>query len=306
MCPAVDIGEGKVDPLRDRRLAKVLRKQGMEHCCVTPWSFGQEGEEEHKLKNPRGIATNSSGQFIVGEHANDVKIFDPSGQFIKHFSVPNDDVETKLYIADVATDNQDNIYVLVKYWKETAFKGFVVYEFSNTADLHHKFPVRGEDWGRLTVTNSQVLVLSDFSVAVYDTDGLLVRSIGEGTLECAWDITAANDGRVMVMERDDSCVHIFSEDAVHLNKFELQGRYWYPRIAFHRGSEHVVIAGMEGNLFVPGLLHVEIFTKDGDFVRSTQIHEERIVFISVMTVTMDGRIAVLLTDTDRKHKVLVI
>ena len=57
--PAVDIGEDKVDPLRDGRVAKVLRTQEMEHCYV-PWSFGQEGEEEHKLKNARGIATNSS------------------------------------------------------------------------------------------------------------------------------------------------------------------------------------------------------------------------------------------------------
>ena len=304
--PAVDIGEDKVDPLRDERVAEVLRKQGMEHCLVTPSSFGQEGEEEHKLKNPSGIATNSSGQFIVGEYENDVKMFDPSGhdQFIKHFNVPNDDVETKLYTFDVATDNQDNIYVLVRYEKETGSKGLVVYEFSNTAGLYHEFSVRGEDWGRLTVTNSQVLVLSSRSVAVYDTDGLFVRSFGQGTLKYARDITAANDGRVMVV--DDYCVHIFSEDGVDLNKFKLQGRYWSPGIAFHRGSEHVVIAGVEGKLLPSGLLHVEIFTKDGDFVRSTQIHEEPICFSTGMTVTMDGRIAVLQKDTDRKWKVLVI
>jgi len=72
--PCVGSGEDEVNPLRDERVAEVLRKQGIDHCCVTPWSFGQEGEEEHKLKNPRGIATNSSGQFIVGEHENDVKV----------------------------------------------------------------------------------------------------------------------------------------------------------------------------------------------------------------------------------------
>ena len=71
---------GEVDPLRDGRVAQILRKQGMEHCYV-PWSFGQEGEEEHKLKKPRGIATNSNGQFIVGD-INEVKMFDPTGHFI--------------------------------------------------------------------------------------------------------------------------------------------------------------------------------------------------------------------------------
>ena len=306
--PTVDIGEDKVDPLRDGRLVKVLRKQGIEHCCVTPWSFGQEGEEEHRLKNPCGIATNSSGQFIVGD-INEVKMFDSTGQFIQHFILPNDDVETELYIRDVATDNKDNMFVLVvncKCKKKTGSQEFVVYKFSNTTDLHHKFPVRGEYyWAkRLTVTNSRVLVLRMSSVDVYDTDGLFVHSFGEGTLKDASDITAANDGRVMVVHSDwgDSCVHIFSEDGDHLDKFKLQGHYYSCtcRIAFHKLSEHVVIAGKKEE----PLVVVEIFTKDGEFVRSTQIYEER--SISRMTVASDGRIVLLLEDIDGKWQVLVI
>ena len=301
--PAVDIGEDKVDPLRDGRVAKVLRKREMEHCYV-PWSFGQEGEEKHKLKDPFGIATNSSGQFIVGD-INEVKMFDPTGQFIKHFSLPNDDVETKLDIRDVAKDNKDNIYVLVegrKRYREMAECSFQVYEFSNTADLHHKFPVRGSGWVvRLTVTNSKVLVLTVHvycTVHVYDTDGLFVCSFGRGTLESPCDITAANDGRVMVLDGDDSCVHIFSEDGDYLDKFKLQGRYYFPGIAFHMSSEHVVIAATKEE---ESVVFVEVFTKDGEFVRSTQIHEEQIDITTGMTVTRDGRIVVSLG-----NKVLVI
>ena len=295
--PCVIMGEDKVDPLRDERVAKVLRKQGMKHCCV-PWSFGQEGEEEYKLKDPRGIATNSSGQFIVGD-INEVKMFDSTGQFIQHFSLPNDDVETELYIRDVATNNKDNIYALVKCEKKTGSEEFVVYEFSNTADLHHKFPVWGGGWvtlPKLTVTSSKVLVLSGSSMAVYDTDGLFVGSFGlKEACDITSDITAANDGRVMVVKRDDSSVHIFSEDGDYLDKFKLQGSYFSPTIAFHQLSGHVVIAGKK-----PGepVVVVEI-TKDGEFVRSTQIHEER--SITRMTVTRDGRIGLLL-----RNKVLVI
>ena len=77
----------------------------MEHCSVTPWSFGQEGEEERKLKTPQGIASNYSGQFIVGElYGNAVKIFDPSSHFIQYFRVFNDYVQTDIFILDLATD----------------------------------------------------------------------------------------------------------------------------------------------------------------------------------------------------------
>jgi len=295
--PCVTSGEDKVDPLRDRRVAEILRQQDMEHCCVDPWSFGQEGEEEHKLKDPRGIATNSSGQFIVGD-INVLMMFDSSGQFIKDISIPNDDVETKLYIYDVATDNKDYIYVLVGYEKESGSERFVVYEFSNTADLHHKFAVRGEDWyTRLTVNNSKVLLLRKLSsscVAVYGIVGWFVRLFGEETLNVAGDITAVNDGRVMVVESYGSCVHIFSEDGDLLGSFKLQGCYAYPSIAFHQASEHVVIAGTEKSRTGHHLLRVEIFTKDGEFVRSTQIPKEGTYNNGGMTVTKDGRIAVLL------------
>ncbi|XP_078378089.1 uncharacterized protein LOC144661263 [Oculina patagonica] len=295
--PCIGSGEDKVDPLRDERVTEVLRKQGMEHCCVT-WSFGQEGGEEHKLKMPRGIATNSSGQFIVGDYRDgNVKVFDSTGTFMSLFSLPKDDVHTKLYVLDVATDVNDSIYVLARLEKPGA--EYVVYEFNNTADLHHKFPVRGGN--RLTVTDSgKVLVLRiDDVIDVHETTGQFVCSFGEDILKDPRDITAANDGRVMVVDRRDDCAHIFSEHGDHLNKFKLQGSYWCPRIAFHRASGHVVLAGKKTG---QDLLLVEVYTKDGEFVRSTQIQYDWICIVRGIKVTTEGRIAVA---CDEK-KVLVI
>ena len=286
--PCVSMGEETVDPLRDERVAKVVRKQGMKHCCAAPCSFGGEGEVEHSLLwSPNGIATNSSGQFIVGDKY-EVKIFDPSGEFIQHFSLPN-----QTEILDVATDNKDNIYVLVCG---------SVYKFRDTTDLQHKFPVR--EGFRLTVTNSKVLVLSNSNVNVYDTDGLFVCSFGEGAFG-ANSIAATNDGRVMVADWRDCHVHIFSEGGHHFDKFRVQGgrRCAYPSIAFHMLSEHVVVVGEKRGR---DIVVVEIFTKDGVFARTTEICTELIARIRGMTVTRDGRIAMVGLYSDRTSKVLAI
>ena len=113
--PSVDTGEDKVDPLRDRRISKVLNKVNMEHCCVTPWSFGQQGDEEHKLKDPPGIATNHRGQFLIADNGDrTVKVFDSNGKFHFRFNPQTDDADTKLVILDVATAGEDDrIYILV-------------------------------------------------------------------------------------------------------------------------------------------------------------------------------------------------
>ena len=304
--PCIGSGEEKVDPLRDERVAEVLRKQGMEHCCLTPWSFVQEGEEEHKLKAPCGIATNCSGQYIVGDDEDgNVKVFDSSGTFMELFSLPNDDVDTELYILDVATDMKDNIFVLARLETPGAKRDeLVVYAFNNAADLHHTFPVSGGGWGRLTIDRGKVLVLSsDDVVFVHQTSGQFVREFGRHTLKNASDITVAYDGRVMVVDWLDSCVHIFSEHGDHLNMLTHRGRYSYPRIAFHRASEHVVVAGKERE---KDLLHVDIYTKDGEFARSTQIHEKNIDYLRGITATTKRRFALACEYKDLPAKVLVI
>ena len=120
--PYVDTGEDKVDPLRDLRVAEVLRKQGKERLCVTPSSFGQAGDEENNLKATSRIATNTNGQFIVapnGKH--DVKVFKDSGKFLYALPPPADVAQDgKLFVRDVATDRSDN-HLRPNFAKEIGF-----------------------------------------------------------------------------------------------------------------------------------------------------------------------------------------
>jgi len=309
--PSVDIGEDKIDPLRDGRVTKVLRKVDMEHCCV-PWPFGQEGEEEHKLKNPWGIATNTDGQFIIADNGDKtVKVFSSSGKFLHSFKPQTDEADTELDILDVATNlNSSNIYVLVRLPKPGAKRldqGVHVYQ--NSGDRLNKFHVRKGVWGgRLTVSSNKMLVLTEtdegkYVVDVFNHDGGYVCSFGEGILKSARDITTVPDGSVMVLDRGDSCVHVFTEDGTQLNKFNINIKGYFYVMACHPAGEHVVIACKERETDRP---QVNIYTKDGDFVRAIALDEEGIVRSGGITVTMEGHMAVAGQNVYGDGKVIVI
>ena len=125
--PSVYIRENKVIPLFDARVKDVLLEHGKEYCCVPPRSFDQEGKEEHKLRDPMGIATNSSGQFIVTD-LHYVKVFDNSGNSVKQSSLFTDEVKTT-FAFEVATDMSDNIFVLTRLRLAVQNVHFTIYRY---------------------------------------------------------------------------------------------------------------------------------------------------------------------------------
>ena len=312
--PDVETGKEKVDPLRNERVVKILTKQGKEHCCVTPWSFGQEGEEEHKLKWPWGIATNHRGQFLIADHGDKtVKVFDSNGKFDFRFNPQTDDADTKLDILDVATAGEDDrIYLLVGLKKPGAEKWEKeVQVFNKTGDLQHKFPVRRSgDWDKLTVSKQRgkkrgkILLLADNVVDIHEPSGEFVCSFGGGVFRLATDITATCDGRVMIVDLGDDSLYIFDVEGHQLGKFNIKyERDVYYRIACHPTSYHVVLAGGER---ATERLTLAIYTVNGEFVRRIQLDEE-VYLQGGITVTVEGHIAVaLITDKHEKEKVIVV
>ena len=298
--PSVDTGEDKVDPLRDRRISKVLHKVNMEHCFVSPWSFGHEGEEEHKLQNPCGIATNHRGQFLTADNGDKtVKVFDSNGKFNFRFNPQTDDADTELEILDVATAGEhDMIYLLVRLEKPGAEKWErEVQVFNKTADLQHKFPVRRGDWcDRLTVSSGKqrgkILLLTGDLVDVHDEpSGELVCSFGGRVFKNATDITATCDGRVMILDPGDDSLYIFDVEGHQLGKFNIKHeRDVYCRIACHPASDHVVLAGHEQGR---RRLTLAIYTVNDKSVRRIQLDEVVYSeFVHGITVTVGGNIAV--------------
>ena len=315
--PMIDTGKEKVDLLRDRRVTKILCKQGMENCSV-PWILGHDGEKEHRLNFPLDIATNSSGQYIVADIDLTIKVYDSSGKFVQCFRLPPliDDSGKELSIKTrgdrLTTDMNDNIYVLVE--ENSGEDQYWIFKFNKTADHHHKFRVRTMGykrvWCELSVSDSGTVMILENNwgktpiVDVYETDGQFVCSFGEQILMTSVDITTVGDGRVMVLQGLPSRVHIFSEQGDHLNTFDLQISMVYSRIAFHRASQHVVVVG--GKDYDTDILHIEIYTKDGEFVRSTPVNMGQSYTLLGMAVTTEGRIAVTTELYGLEAKVIII
>ena len=302
----IDSGEEKVDLLRDARVREILCKQGMENCSVS-WIFGHDGEEVQRLKKPIDIATNSSRQYVLA-YVDTIKVFDNSGKFLQGFRLPPliDDSGKQLLIKTrgvrLATDMNDNIYVLVS--EESRMGSYWIFKFNKTAGLHHKFRVEriSFDFGlcKLSVSDSgKVLVLKGdrrkeyWIVDVYETNGQLVCSFGQQILSYPCDITTVSDGRVMVLQKGGpEVVHIFSEQGDHLNKFCLQRPIFSSKIAFHRESQQVAVVGIDD--FYANELYIEIYTKDGEFLRSISIYiGKSFPSLQGIAVTTEGCIAVV-------------
>lgn len=305
--PYVDTGEDKVDPLRDGRIRNVIRKVNMEHCCVTPWSFGQDGEKEHKLKRPYGIATNTWGQFLVADNGDKtVKVFDSNGKFYFSFYPQTDDAETKLvFIYDITTEDVDDKICLLVELNEHGVEKWEVQIFNKTADLQHKFLVRrGKwDWGRVALSSSKVLVLVDDVVDVHEQEGKFVCSFAQGDLKLATDITATCNGHVMIVGPGESCVNFTVEGQQFANfDINIEGNLYYC-IACHPKGEHVVVAGRERDT---RHLTLAIYTVNGLFIRRIHLDEELDTIGGGITVSMEGHIAVTFTDRHYNGKVLVV
>ena len=311
--PCVDYGGDKVNPLKNKQLAETLSQQGLEHLLVS-W------EEELLLTQARAIATNSEGQLIVIEAKMNLKIFSgeifPSLQY--HLEPDLEGLQRIGLLYDVASDQNDNIYVLaeiraviVDEVDDEMPKGWV-WKFRKTGDLEDKFCLLRENiftFFSMTVSSSDKLLMlgsREFRyrslcetkgsiVDVYDTDGNLVQTFEEN-IENALDIAAANSGRFMVVKisADGSYVHMFNENGDQLLKFNVELRSCLnPKIAVRRVTEQVVIATDEKLL---------IYSEHGKLVCDVELGRvDRITGIT----ELNGRLAVVFRDVGDKFKLFV-
>jgi len=222
-------------------------------------------------------------------------------------------------ICDVATDQNDNVYVLVTLEKKATELVRGVYVFDQDNNLRHRFSLSARFRGyALTVEESSktVFVLGAYwspewenvsfdhnhrcAVEVYETNGGFLRNfVVHGTIFSLLDITACNDGRVLVLTTD--CVQVFSAQGVLQHKWskvaeEKNVTHSLYSQKFHSANEHVFIVTNILECVFPELKRrcfVSIYTVDGEHLYSIHLNSPQTKVTTIeMTVTVSGRIAV--------------
>lgn len=322
--PTINHGKEEIDPLRDPRLRETLQNQDMGHCSVI-WSFGQEGEkEQHRLKLPCSIATNSQGQFLVVD-VTATKVFHSSGKFVYSLCLATDDKFESVTV-DIDTDRNDNLYLLVSmanegYKRQKDF-WYEVYVFDKDGNLCFIFPLRKKSKGRKLTVNStrdgmsdEVLILEgdadlNSQVEVYQTSGKFVCHFGERILQDAQDIAGANFGRTLVLDRchetKTKYVREFSAEREPLRSILVAP--YSVAIAFHRASEHIVIESAPFDFKKGGYRERLSLYKapdpnnndvGGKLVRIIELDVLGISLNQSLIMTTSGRIAVVLAQDFR-------
>lgn len=102
-------------------------------------------------------------------------------------------------------------------------------------------------------------------------------------------------------DNGDSCVHVLNENGEHIFKLTEMLEFGYPfYTAFHRPSEHIVVAG-----FRPQTEELQVFTytKEGEIVRRLEQGAKCFSSLIELTVTVEGRIGILaMFETDHQTK----
>ena len=291
--PIIDIEDEKIDPRSDHRIAEVLKKLDIEHENFIGWSFGEDDEDDHKLKHPNAIAINADGEFIIADNFETVKVFDNSGKFIYKFYPQTDKAWAKL--RDVATDENNNTYVLVLY------KGFIPeVQVFNRAELRMKFSVEeANDAIKLTVGNGKLLVLTENMVHVYDLNGRNECSFGREIICDAQDIAVGPSEQIFVLDDSLEACIVFNKDGVKKHEFtvRLGDKGWLYGLALHPLGEYVFVVGVDFSSnsfpFSKGTLKVEIYTKDGEVYRKIRLREgESTLLRNSVAISKEGRLAV--------------
>lgn len=293
--PCIDVKGNLIDPLHD------LSHQ---HSCHSSL-FGQNEEEQNQLKFAWSIASTSQEQFVIGDGVDrNVKIFDGTGVFLNSLDPFAHEVRSEYQheVWNVACDQQDNVFILTLKRNQDGepFLSEVVV-FDNCGLFSRKFALtegfRGslmtvDDFNRVLVAGGSFTDTCNNVVEVYENDGQFLQCFGKDILYNAQDIAAAFDGNLLVLDTDNysAALRFFDAEGTHLTRVAVRLPPTDPgcAVAFHRASQHILIASLHSG----NRVEVMMYSNNFMFKRVVQFISKGGPFITGITVTPKGRIGV--------------
>ena len=301
----------RIDPLRDVRVTKALCSKSRKKDVPTnvteitvAWSFGAE-EPDTKVISPRDVTTDHHGHFIVADNGDRcIKVFNDTGKFVRSFSpLPRHQVDEE--ICSVVTDREDKIFVLTKidkyHHKVDLFDkdGKLLKRFQLEEGLVCCSPVINDSNELFVAIENQKDDSKHSTVYAYRSDGksIIHKGFGQDILMEPTDMTVANGGLLMVLNRDGHVV-TFDKDGKHLPERDFYHKGDSPAnaLAFHSESEHVVISSLEPGFFVNISIYDERLACVHNIYQGGEQmtkKEQRECVPPKIALTKDGNIAVL-------------
>ena len=217
------------------------------------------------LERPYGISYNSQEEMIVSEWGgHKVSVFEIRGQEkIRTFGSRGDGPHEMEYLACIATDDADNIYIssFHKLQKFTS-RGVLIKSTGEKGRKEGEFDV---PLG-LALYDNEVYVCdrNNHRIQIFDLDLNFVRSIGSrgkgrGEFDAPFDVKCDNAGNIYVAEWGNGRVQVMDKRGQFIREFG-EGKLKRPS-GLHIADKYAYVSDWRGNCIV-------VYETSGQFVTS--------------------------------------
>ena len=217
------------------------------------------------MGEPWGITFAKNGMWAVADCTNNcVYIFDAEDRLIWMIGSYGSGNSQFYYPAGVTFDSDNQLYI-------ADHANHRVQKFTIDGKYLLQFGGKGSSRGKLNypkglVSHDHKVYVADSlnkRISVFQADGKFHRTIGSRQLGSPYDVTFNGYHQLLVADWDNHCIHTFTLDGDHVNKFGTRG-IGKGQLNSPRG----VAVDLYGFILVTdtGNHRVSIFNKDGNFV----------------------------------------
>ena len=248
--PVIQLNDRTFNPIWDWREVSMRRSWGDE-LKQPP----KEIKVDEEISNLHISPVNSRGE-IIAVHNDGVKIISKTGKTKSVLPLPvllsqdEDGNEMKHKIQGVAVDEENNVYLVVRYYKDRYVKSNNDQELLYVFDEHcnhvkHKselnFQSRLRSWHVPLAVNKKrdVVMRGEDVVYVCNVTGQLKYKF---KLKCSpWSIGVSENNEIIIRSLLDNTVEIYTEEGNLKTTIKLTAGHTVRRVAFHFGISKIIV-----------------------------------------------------------------